>query len=79
MKRAFNVLFAIALLFGLASTIAANAELATALQASDGNQLDVSTLRAAPVAITAGARMFSCLRWKSPPVFERETGDRSKG
>ncbi|MDQ1422334.1 MAG: hypothetical protein QOJ52_4296 [Acidimicrobiaceae bacterium] len=32
MKRTFNVLFAIALLFGLASAIAANTPLGTALQ-----------------------------------------------
>jgi hypothetical protein len=32
MKRAFNVLFTLALIAGLASTVAANAQLGTALQ-----------------------------------------------
>jgi hypothetical protein len=39
MKTAFNVLFAIAVILGVASTVAANAQLGTALQVKSASNL----------------------------------------
>jgi hypothetical protein len=39
MRKAFNVLFALALILGVASTVAANAQLGTALQVQSASNL----------------------------------------
>jgi hypothetical protein len=48
MRKFFHVFFALALVLGLASTVAANAQLGTTLQASDLDELPSTRPRQTP-------------------------------